>query len=378
MAVSADAPASGPGSAIDHSTHAARPLASYSLDELAMVIRPYVDRDGYDYAMEEPDYETAKMILENLGKVEGTVTTPPREGRDVIGDDTRTYNGNNTTFPQTTYLFGETGCTATMISPSVALTAAHCLWDRDTGSWTVVDKEPGLGAGTRKPRWTAAVDGRDTDPFPFTNSYMAGAYEVNCNNVPSGPTPPYTPNCTSTTTTFNPGSHIECYTRAISQSWKDSNPNTPAVEFDYGFLDFSSCGASPGDWLGFMGVQTLTKSQIESGEGYISGYPWMALNAVRTTLWWAPPSDVQPAWQEAEIWGTSGPVTVNNSSDPILRYTMDASAGQSGAAVWRVLNGTRVVYGHHKGQPLGEPTNLGRRFDTGVRSFAILNTVYPD
>lgn len=366
------------------SASSGRPLSTYTLDELAMAVRPYVERDGYDYAMQEPDYETAQAILDNIGKVRGTVTTPPREGREVFGPDTRSYNGSNTVFPQTAYLMSEAGCTATMISRSVAITAAHCMWNPATDTWVDVDREPGLGAGTRKPRWTAAVDGQDADPFPFTNGYMgSGAYEVNCNNVPAGPTAhgsgsgSYSPNCTSSTTTSNPGSHIDCYQRAVSQEYKDA-AGSP-VAWDFAFLDFSGCAGRPGDWLGFIGAQTLSEATIEAVDGNIWGFP----GAVQTsgsavsvyTQWW---SGSPPAFLEGEFWGASGSVTLTSSTDNVLRYTMDTSGGQSGASIWRNVSGARVIYGNHKGRESGTSNNWGRRFDSSVDNWARSYTAYPN
>lgn len=242
-----------------------------------------------------------------------------------------------------------------------------------------------MGSGNRLPRWTSAVDGRDADPFPYNHPYQS--YEVSCNAVPAGPTPwgtasgSYSPNCTSSTTTLS-GPHIQCYSYAIHQSYRDaiSRSSQAAFDWDFGLIDFSACGNHPGDSLGWIGAQTLTETQIEGANGNLWGYP----GGVQTTgslvsvytQWWANPIGSTAAFEEGEIWGSNGSVTVDDNSNWILDYTIDTSGGQSGSLVWRTLSGTRVGYGNHYGGNTSE--NHARRFDSTVESFATANTAYPN
>jgi V8-like Glu-specific endopeptidase len=109
----------------------------------------------------------------------GVFASPERPvevtGATILGDDERVRIDDTSAFPWRAItwlgLFDESGqpaghCTGTFIGPDALLTAAHCLWSADTGTWT---------------RNIAVVPGKsgDQEPFGFewaSNWWVPDAY----------------------------------------------------------------------------------------------------------------------------------------------------------------------------------------------------------
>lgn len=105
--------------------------------------------DGKDVTLEPGQNVLDAIKAEGSGdkrtSIEGIGVDPDAEGaRDVIGQDNRVQVSNTTQYPYSTigYLQMENkkgevwSCTATMIGPKVALTAAHCLYNHgEPGGW---------------------------------------------------------------------------------------------------------------------------------------------------------------------------------------------------------------------------------------------------
>jgi V8-like Glu-specific endopeptidase len=98
---------------------------------------------------------------------EGTAPLPPRvaaagagdevSAQAIIGADARIRITNTTAFPFRAVAeldivthFGDLiGCTGTLVGPDVVLTAAHCLWDTDTATWSyAIFVEPGVNGSS--------------------------------------------------------------------------------------------------------------------------------------------------------------------------------------------------------------------------------------
>jgi V8-like Glu-specific endopeptidase len=102
-----------------------------SIEELAEKLRPRRLIGGYEYRLEQPDYEVAEQILA-MGGPPPTEAARPPEARFVIGTDDRRRLTNPRDWPGSANAYLSQNCTATMIGPSTALCAAHCFYN---GGW---------------------------------------------------------------------------------------------------------------------------------------------------------------------------------------------------------------------------------------------------
>ncbi|MGY4648558.1 trypsin-like serine peptidase [Mycobacterium sp. URHB0021] len=123
-----------------------------SREQLAEKLRPRRLVGGYEYRLEEPDFETADLIL----GTEGVPNTPESLGgksafarpKYIIGPDDRRRVDNPRFFPGSANAHLATqNCTATMIGPSTALCAAHCFYN---DGW-ISSRSITFGANTNAP-----------------------------------------------------------------------------------------------------------------------------------------------------------------------------------------------------------------------------------
>ncbi len=306
-----------------------------TVDELAESLRGVVLVDGHEYREATPNRELAELILSGRLQLEHpkTLSSPGaaastadsedpaggRIGRRVIGTDDRQYVAGNQFWPLRTFVFGDQGCTGTMVGRGTMVTAAHCVYKYGVG-WIAVDDPP------RWPRYAPGVDGRDQNPTPY------GWYG--------------------------------CYTPIIPYAWTTHG----TLVYDFAVVDFyTACGSRPGDTVGWLGTNIATDSEIYGEQHYLYGYPFEAGGAQRY------PTE-EPPYTDAEIWGHSM-ATYYTWADPDiwyqLNYWFDTSPGQSGSAVWYSEDGTGYYYldGIHKSGDPQDQYNRARRWTADVRAF---------
>jgi V8-like Glu-specific endopeptidase len=98
---------------------------------LAEQLRAQSFRQGVHYIQVEADHALAERTLHGP-QGGGSVGGRPRENREInSGGDHRSAVDPTASpqYPYSAFGFEEIGCTATMISPSVAITAAHCIFN---------------------------------------------------------------------------------------------------------------------------------------------------------------------------------------------------------------------------------------------------------
>lgn len=119
-----------------NSTRATKSLAEMSRDELAQNLRGVRLIGDYEYRLAQPDYVTADKIIAlkgrpapstpaNLGAIDVTGVTP----QDVQLPDGRVQVIDSSHVPGRRWgIMNPQYCTMTMIGPSTAMTAAHCVY----------------------------------------------------------------------------------------------------------------------------------------------------------------------------------------------------------------------------------------------------------
>jgi V8-like Glu-specific endopeptidase len=188
------------------------------LDEqtLAEMLRPRRLVGNVEYELAEPDLALARRIKATDRPAPTPSSWEANGGanpRFVIDPDDRWQNTDEDLFPGSTYAYLGQSCTATLIGPSTALSAAHCFYG--TGGWIAT---PSITFG--------ASDVAPTQPF--------GSYLGDSVTIPGA---------------WNGGGTLA--------EW----------EFDFAVLEFSPSNF-PGRVTGWMGTEWLF-----SGTQVILGYP---------------------------------------------------------------------------------------------------------
>jgi glutamyl endopeptidase len=282
-----------------------RDYSKMSDEELAEVLRPKMARNGYEYVLKHPDLELVRKIREGRGA--GVVGLPsevlaaaeaPMEDlimpNVVIGADDRVLRRDNSSYPMSTQVWNDWGCSGTLIGPSTMVTAAHCV--HDGNDWF------------RWPVYRPGTDIQDVSPYAF--------------------------------------GEFGCYDVTIPGGWDGGT-----VSEDYAVIEFSNCGAYPGNatgWLGFYA--TDSGGNISGRTSYIYGYP----------------GDKAPYPQ---IWGIGNSSLSTSIWYPArVFYSIDTFNGQSGSGVYQIRDGGRYVVAIHNGG-YDSDENQGRWLDVSVANF---------
>jgi V8-like Glu-specific endopeptidase len=207
-------------------------VLAMSDEQLAQALRPLVLKDNEEY-VGEPAVELVKLI-----RAEGQIKTHSyapawieerklEEGlktqSGIIGADNRIVQRNNTSYPWTTvnYQSSSAGsCSGTMVGPSTAITAAHCV--NNGTNWVAL---PWVAPGT---------DFQDTNQFPF-------------------------------------GKH-GCYTVTIPTAYINKQSFGDA-RFDYAVIEFSGCNDYPGNRTGWKGMWEAPDGVITGNTIQLYGHP---------------------------------------------------------------------------------------------------------
>jgi V8-like Glu-specific endopeptidase len=287
-------------------------------EELAARIDPVLLVGNFAYRLDRPPIELARKLLalRAIEDVSGPAATAAAPGPEalarVVAQDGRINVRDNTIYPHRAVIFHS--CTATLIGPSTAITAAHCLHD-----------------GTRllPPKWWAAgVDSQDANP----NSYDPIAALTGA---------PY-PQASAV------GLH-GCYAAIISASWLQGRRGT---EDDFAILEFSRgywqpargpCTIAgnfrdrPGDDLGWWGLWAAGASDLQGQAVFLEGYPQGFDHPCPGGNCFYP-----------SLWVGSDTRTMALSATA-LAHGIDSGDGQSGSPLYRVFHGLPYIVGIHKG-----------------------------
>lgn len=118
-----------------------------SVEELAEKLRPKRLVGGYEYRLEQPDFEVAEKIFAMEEPPHTEDFQPSAEARFVIGTDDRRQLIRPAEYPGSANAYLSQNCTATMIGPSTALCAAHCFYN---GGW-IASRSITFGANNVSP-----------------------------------------------------------------------------------------------------------------------------------------------------------------------------------------------------------------------------------
>lgn len=298
------------GAIVPPPARTSRDYSKLSDAELGRVLSPKMARAGYEYVAKEAPADLVRAVRTNraVGELGNPGFRPSAEedvnpedlaGKTVFSPDSRVLHRDNTAYPFNTIVWLDNGCTGTLIGASTVVTAAHCV--HNGSSWTLPSYlYPGY-------------DAQDSDPDPY--------------------------------------GRFGCYDVTIPGGW-DSDKDAAD---DYAVIEFSGCGAYPGNATGWLGVYATNSGGNISGKmSYLYGYP----------------GDKSPYPQ---IWGIG-----NDSLDTSIWYparvfhSIDTYNGQSGSGIYQKRTGSpcdgRCVVGIHKGG-FDSNENHGRWLDTDVWSF---------
>lgn len=305
-----------------------------TLTDLEDELDPVVFDQGHEWVLVQKDTELAEQALSDIvyGVDHTTAPSPvdPSEEIDesafpnrIFGTDNRFNARSNSFYPFRAQVAMSLEsavssaishrCSATMISPSVAITAAHCV--HSGRRWLDPSRF----------RWGPGGDRRDgpnrTDWFPF--------------------------------------GEFKCAQYVTTSKWHGGNRHT---KHDWAFVDFGACGQANqvGNIVGWLGTHT---GKNDDQRWFNFGYPGTSTTCAGANC--LPPS----------IWGSSR--TTNNSSRRNRIWNrIDATPGHSGSGVYFFNGpGDRRVVGLMAREGSGD--NSGRRFNSSLFRFASRHTRFP-
>jgi len=315
-------------------------LAKMDVADIVQMLRMKTVRYGYEY-VSDPDPERAqalKVAASDKAAAEKMVVPPglgaalpqpddmPSEtelrGQAVFGADGRVLLRSNTTYPVTTNIVlsnaagaPDDACSASMIGASTAITSGHCL-------------QTSSGAYLSMRKWAIAPDLQDATPG---QPWLAYPYNRNFGSFPS--------------TSSSNGYIVGCYAGFVPLGYNGSvHTDYAVIEFDRDWWDPSVCTVDtgpgsyndhPGNAVGWRGLAVTSDTVLRPLPISLQGFPGKASECPGSNCFY--PS----------VWAENG--TMRDLLPEVLRFTIDATGGQSGSGLFYNVGAGPYVVGLFKG-----------------------------
>ncbi len=316
-------------------------------DKLARSWRAHMLFRGVYYIEADLDYDLADEMLSNKERPD-TEGTRPLEWRSIYGTDDR-WQQSSAWFGTNALGFSERGVTASLISPTTALTCGHCMYETfTTNGWRCADDTVSSSCtGPGYPDWKFGI--------------LSGT--------------------TGTTDWIS----YSCIVGYVAQQYIDattSSSSSYVARWDIGVLDINCPEYMDGTV--YFGTSIKSDTQIEQIQVHLTGYPSRVPCPTGSTgtATDCPSGTFQflgsPApYTGATLWSTAPVGDLEALNAFTMKSTADITGGMSGASVRHPTGfGFSQVVGLHARSD--STSNRHRRWDSTLYDWVAARSDFPD